>query len=939
MSKQLFTILLICCTAMGLNAQVSCVPVFPCVDDNVTITFDANAGNAGLAGFTGPIYAHTGVITNASTSNSDWRHVNVQWATANPAYLMTSIGNGLYTLSFNIRSFYGIAATGETVLKMSFVFRSVDGMITGKAAGNADIFYDMGCAGSTLQTLIVRPSSACTSANAGTTINFSGAASLASNLTLTDNGTQIASATNARNLDFTITAASGSHNLVFTAVNGAQTVTKTAGYFVPSAVVVADPPAGNQLGANINAAGNSITFLFQAPNKNSVFLIGNFNNWCPDNSYALKKSTDGKTWWVTVAATPGQDFLYQYYVDGTLRVADPLSTLVLDQSSDATIPASTFPNIPAYPSNNTSGFISWLKPGAPAYPWAVPNFSRPLNTDLVVYELLPRDFVAKHDYQTLIDSINYFKSLKINAIELMPIAEFDNNDSWGYNPSYHAALDKYYGTPEKFKQFVDLCHQNGIAVILDVVFNHVTGNSPLAQMYWNAATNNPAANNPWLNVQATHPYSVFNDFNHESQLTKDYMDRCLKNWLVEYKVDGFRFDLSKGMTQTVSNDATAGNYDQSRINILNRMYDVIQLVSPNAYVILEHFCATSEETVLANKGMMLWANMVNNSNQCTMGYNSSTDLGWSSAAAHGYAKPGAMAYIESHDEERIMYKNIQFGNISGTYSVHDLATACKRNEALGAFFFTVPGPKMYWQFFELGYDEAINSNGGRTSKKPLHWEYLSVPARRHLYDVTRDLSFLHKTYPAFRSTNYNYADLNTGLVKHFHVTDATMNVTVIGNFDVTAQNMTPYFQHTGKWYDYLSGDSVNVTSTTLQRNLLAGEYHVYTDVKLPAPPSGYLNLVSETNEINNYVNLFEIYPNPAVSGKTTIGYSLRQSAEVAYEVFNMLGQRLFQSEKNLQTQGSYTEELTTPLLAGTYIVRLTVNGATVSQKLVVGSKN
>ena len=117
-------------------------------------------------------------------------------------------------------------------------------------------------------------------------------------------------------------------------------------------------------------------------------------------------------------------------------------------------------------------------------------------------------------------------------------------------------------------RFIDECHNRGIAVILDVVYNHATGANPFARMWWDAANNKTATNNPYFNVDAPHPYSVFHDFNHESELVRNFVKRNLKFLLEEYNIDGFRFDLTKGFTQRTSTESTAGNYDASRIAIL-----------------------------------------------------------------------------------------------------------------------------------------------------------------------------------------------------------------------------------------------------------------------------------------------------------------------------------------------------------------------------------
>lgn len=101
------------------------------------------------------------------------------------------------------------------------------------------------------------------------------------------------------------------------------------------------------------------------------------------------------------------------------------------------------------------------------------------------------------------------------------------------------------------KEFIDSAHAKGIAVIMDMVLNHVFGSSPLAQMYWDSKASAPAANNPWLNTVAKHPFNVGNDFNHESPATKQLVSNVVKHWLTQYHIDGFRWDLSKGFTQKI----------------------------------------------------------------------------------------------------------------------------------------------------------------------------------------------------------------------------------------------------------------------------------------------------------------------------------------------------------------------------------------------------
>src|SRR5690606_27934258 len=151
------------------------------------------------------------------------------------------------------------------------------------------------------------------------------------------------------------------------------------------------------------------------------------------------------------------------------------------------------------------GIVSVLSLNNTAYNWQTTTFNRPDALDLVIYELHVRDFLDQRNYKTLRDSISYLKRLGVNAVELMPVQEFEANSSWGYNPSFHFALDKYYGTTNELKAFIDECHQEGIAVILDMVLNHAFGQSPMVRLYQQSGS---LTNNPWFNITPTHPYNV-----------------------------------------------------------------------------------------------------------------------------------------------------------------------------------------------------------------------------------------------------------------------------------------------------------------------------------------------------------------------------------------------------------------------------------------------
>src|SRR5690554_6577184 len=281
---------------------------------------------------------------------------------------------------------------------------------------------------------------------------------------------------------------------------------------------VEELPANAADGTTFTNGGKTVVFNLTAPDKESVHLIGDFNDWKADEQYRMRNTPDGKRWWIQLEdIDPAKEYRYQYLVDGELRIADPYAEKLLDPEHDSYIPQSSFPGSKAYPARKTTGIVSAFQSAEPAFSWKTGNFKRPDKKDLVIYELLVRDFLEKHDYKTLTDSLNYLQRLGVNAIELMPVNEFEGNLSWGYNPSFYFAPDKYYGDKAMLKRFIDECHSRGIAVILDIVLNHSFGQSPMVQLYFDKQRNAPSADNPWFNTTPTHPYNVGYDFNHESE--------------------------------------------------------------------------------------------------------------------------------------------------------------------------------------------------------------------------------------------------------------------------------------------------------------------------------------------------------------------------------------------------------------------------------------
>ncbi|MEM7038243.1 MAG: alpha-amylase family glycosyl hydrolase, partial [Bacteroidota bacterium] len=540
--KRFLFLAAILCGATWLPAQILTVtPTFPSQNDTVTIVYDATEGNGALTGIS-PVYAHTGLITNQSTSPTDWQLVQGNWGTADANVVMTDLGNNLHEIKYHIPTYYNLPA-GDTAFKMAFVFRNADGSVVGRDPNGDDIFYDL-FNNSQLSAVFNSPAQRGMIVDPMSSINLVVSASNSATLTVTDNGNQVFSVTGTTHTQALQVTGTGDHEVILLADDGNFTASDTFHYTVLPSPSLQALPAGTELGINY-LNDSTVRLRLFAPNKGFVYVVGEWTDYLPSEAYHMHKTPDQATYWIDLTGlNPGQEYAFQYNVDDEVHIADPYSELVLDPDNDGWIPPSTYPNLRPYPSGKIDGFLTIIFPGKAPYNWQVTNFQKPAKTDLVIYELLMRDFLAAHDYETLIDTLDYLENLGINAIELMPVNEFEGNDSWGYNPSFHMATDKYYGTIEALKDFIDEAHSRGIAVILDVVYNHAFSQSPLCQLYWDDANFKPAANNVWLNVDARHDFNVGYDFDHSSNATKDWVDRVMKYWLEEFKIDGFRFDLS-----------------------------------------------------------------------------------------------------------------------------------------------------------------------------------------------------------------------------------------------------------------------------------------------------------------------------------------------------------------------------------------------------------
>ncbi len=748
-------ICLACMCALAVSAQVTPTPnPIPFgYTGEVIITYDASAGNGALASATA-IYAHTGLITSASSGTGDWKNVVGTWgSTAQPALTKNSDGKWELVIP-NIYTFYGVPESTD-IKALAFVFHNGKGnsSTAGKTSSGGDILVYLG----------------------------------------EETGGDI-----------------------WDDVEGVTAVTKSR-------------PSGVSNGIYYGADGTSVTLCTYTANRageaaKRVFLIGDMTDWKLSEEYQLYR--DNEYFWITLTGlTPGKEYRFQYAVeraDGVKKqICDLYSEKVL-HPDDQYEPKKADPTLMAYPAKGADGgYVTVIQPGKAEYQWsdATLNFKRPDKNNLIIYEAWVLDYTTPRTFKGMMGRLDYIQNLGVNAIELMPVSEFEGNQSWGYNPTLYFAVDKSYGKADDLKALIDECHKRGIAVILDMVFNHTTGQNPMAKLYpWTSSKESETELrfNPWFNLgsEVKHSNNDYGeDWNHSFAPAHEMFTRALQYWLQEFKVDGYRLDLSHGLCGRNTYDA---------VENLKDYYDNgVKAVASDAYMILEHWgdYMSSDQPKLVNYGMLCWTNTSNAYCQTAMGWLKEGD------SFAGANRDGYVSYCESHDEERMQYKCKQWG----AYNIKEEAVRLARVPENVAFNVLLNGPHMLWQFEEIGYDISIDQNG-RTGTKPNPSTkgYFTQPARVEAFTRCAQVITLRtQLMPQVFEGNPTASSIGSGV--KLRSVQWGGDVYAVANFDtISVQTAT---LPSGVWYDYLAGGSHAGSSYQLQ----PGELKVFTSTAVQAP--------------------------------------------------------------------------------------------------------
>ena len=877
-----------------LSGAITVIPSFPTDDVTVTITFDAS-GTA-LAGAS-KVYLHSGVSTNpASPTSFDYTIGN--WGQDDGVGEMTNTGgdNWQFVVTPGLRTFYAVPEYKD-IFGLNFLFRNVPGNI--KVDNNSLNYYNPVDPGNYFS--ITFPTDPIYFGEVGQPLVQTALANTApTSWTLTEIDTLTGS--------FISTLTSQNGNINFShSINISNTTlrkfkleadfsgtTKYKTFYLKGYNPVTEEPrpAWTKPGINYHTSDpEKVTLVLHAPtytiykkgngtisgsnsttSKKVVFILGDFNNWTASESYKMKRDSDGwdgttdadgdddhgDYWWLELSGlNPGQEYVFQYLIDGNLQVADPYTNKVSDPD-DQFIAQSVYPDLILY-RPQASDRASVFQTDQQEYNWTADVFSKPSINDLNVYELHFRDFTEEGTYLSAIERLDYIKGMGINAIHVMPVSEFEGNSSWGYNPNFYFAPDKAYGTSTDLKKFIDECHKREIEVFNDMVLNHAFYSNVMAKMYWNSSMNRPADDNPWFNPEHKMIFDPNGhwgaDWNHESVHTQEMVDRILDHWIQEYHFDGFRFDFTKGFGQTAPDpgDTWAGSYDQDRIDLLLRMANGLKSRNPGSVVIFEHLADYDEERYLAGEAILMWSGVGhhNSVKNFILGWNGDdTNIysnGVYNSPAKGFTYANLISYAESHDEQRLGFEvksYFNWGAFTGPKSTgaDSLAAIIDRLKIAIGFNLLFPGPRMLWEFQELGYDIDIDFNG-RTGEKPVKWEYYDDLKRRELYTLASKILKLRNFYDLYSTTpDYGNIGLGSGNLTTPRVmrisTDNNKHVIIVANLDpATGHDVYPEYDVTGTWYKYngdpsIDGSSFEVTNTGSAYSLGVSEMLIFTNFEI-----------------------------------------------------------------------------------------------------------
>lgn len=553
-------------------------------------------------------------------------------------------------------------------------------------------------------------------------------------------------------------------------------------------------------------APGTVTFVLHAPFKPYVSLVGDFNEW---DTRVNRMVTDGSgVWWTTIPHPGAMRYGFYVAIDDQTHtwVGDPYATQV--EWTDCG-PWGILPALSA------------------AFPWTDHAWRTPPLRDLIIYELCVRDFAGRWianqphygNFQDMLSYVDYLAATGVNAVELMPIQAFPGVSSWGYNPIFYFAIANTYGTPEDCKRFINACHAKGIAVILDVAFNHAWGEHPYYLYYpplygpkgewledWSPFFHHtPSSVNMWGGV----------DWDHFAGDTTRYFQDVIRYWLNEFHVDGFRFDWVGGVDYN-SRDPGRSGFDP--YHGISALCWAARQAKPDCILLGEYWPLaetnldkTAAKLIADTEMDACWNGQFHHILEEVLNQRWEWEKRDIWRAIGGFRDEGfptattIVNYTCSHDEVRPehevkFYSWVHIKRPQGT-SREELALLKGR---LGLItLFAAPGIPMIYAGQEFGDDTPRTIDF-----LPLQWNKLQEPAHAETYALLCRLIEARRLHPALRSDFIEfYPDnfMEENIVRFKRWSDQTDGqadrdfATVALNFGSSRRKITLDLPWNGKW--------------------------------------------------------------------------------------------------------------------------------------------
>jgi 1,4-alpha-glucan branching enzyme len=470
-----------------------------------------------------------------------------------------------------------------------------------------------------------------------------------------------------------------------------------------------------------------------------------------------------------------------------------------------------------------------------AFSWTDAAYKTPELDDLIVYELQVEEFADTFD--GVVGQLTYLQSLGVNCLELMPVTSSKVDFDWGYGPLHYFAPSHRFGGPSGLMQLVNACHAANMAVILDVVYQHVDDFFAYHRVYADIAATPGAPAIPSPMIGGSGPFGPECDFS--QAFTQEYFLTANQMWLDQYHVDGFRYDevtdLYTGPTDTAYAKLSYDVYQystgiarfQANPPGYSRLIQAAEALGKARDVLTNTYtnCAWQDDLLNKSEDMMVGqyadANFAHLLDPYFSGYPASKTVTHLDSGASFSMPVAPFQYLETHDHSQL----IVFAGVTGDAVLPPGDRSLfYRLQPFAIALYTLQGVPMLWQGQEFGGDYNLPSSGSARIqlRRDMHWEQFYDTYGAALIGLYRILGNLRRAHASLRSREsyfyYQQSLQNNSALIAYHRHAAAANgeaeeyAMVLLNFSENANQISVPFPKAGVWTEMIdSAATVNVS--------------------------------------------------------------------------------------------------------------------------------